>query len=137
MSMNSLLADALTRIRNAQNAGHESVIIPFSNLLKASASVLHTTGYIEGFEVIEAQGKNGKTYNRSIVVGLKYYRGKPVISQISMISRPGCRIYRHAKEIVPHRNGYGVIVISTPQGLKSDNEARAAKLGGEVLFTVF
>lgn len=131
MSMHDPVADALTRIRNAQRAGHRDVALPASRLKSEIARVLKEEGYIEDFAVSEDGG--GK---RTLKIRLKYYQGRPVIEHLRRVSRPGLRIYRAKDELPRVRGGYGVAIVSTSQGLMSDRAARAAGHGGEVICEV-
>ncbi|HVA12291.1 MAG TPA: 30S ribosomal protein S8 [Stellaceae bacterium] len=130
MSMTDPIADLLTRIRNAQAAGKPSVSIGASKLKTAILKVLKDEGYVGGFGV-ETNG--AKT---TLSVELKYHDGRPVIDRIERISRPGLRIYRGKDELPKVLGGLGVAVVSTPQGIMTDRQARAAGTGGEVLFVV-
>ena len=126
------IADMLTRIRNAQSAGLEKVEMPGSNTLVSIAQILKAEGYIQG----------GKPYNykghRYLRLTLRYDdEGKPVIREIKRISKSGRRVYSPAAEIPRVRNGYGISVVSTSQGLMTDKDARAKNVGGEILCTVF
>lgn len=131
MSMTDPIADFLTRIRNAQMAGKESVTCPSSKLKVAICQVLEAEGYIAGHTVSQEEGK------AVLNVGLKYYQGKPVIEEIKRVSRPGLRYYRGKDDLGEIRAGLGVSILSTNRGLMTDKQARAAGLGGEVLCTVF
>lgn len=131
MSMQDPLADMLTRIRNAQMAGKKTVQMPASKLKAAVAAVLLDEGYIGGVDTIEVDGK------RNLVVNLKYFNGKPVITEIDRKSRPGLRRYSSRDELPKVRGGLGVAIVSTSKGVMSDRAARAAGVGGEVLCTVF
>ena len=130
MSVNDPIADMLTRIRNGQSASKASVSFPASKQKNAILGVLESEGYIAGFEAGEAEGKP------VITVKLKYFQGKPVISSIKRVSRPGLRIFRGKDELPTVMGGYGVAIISTSQGVMSDRAARAAGQGGEVLCVV-
>ncbi|MDE2294821.1 MAG: 30S ribosomal protein S8 [Gammaproteobacteria bacterium] len=130
MSMTDPIADLLTRIRNAQSAGKPTVAVAASKLKTAILKVLQDEGYIGGFHV----EVDGAASNLSI--DLKYHDGRPVIDRIERISRPGLRIYRGKDELPKVLGGLGVAVVSTPQGIMSDRQARAAGTGGEVLFVV-
>jgi len=126
------IADMLTRIRNAQNAGLEKVEMPASNTLVAISQILKTEGYIQ----------SGKPYNykghRYLRLVLRYDdEGQPVIREIQRVSKSGRRVYAPATDLPRVRNGYGIAVISTSHGLMTDKEARAKNVGGEVLCTVF
>ena len=130
MSMHDPIADLLTRVRNAQTAGHTSVSMPSSVKKKALCQMLQDEGYITGFK-ISADAKP------ILDVDLKYHNGNAVIEEIDRVSRPGLRIYRAHDNLPTVRGGLGIAVISTNKGLMTDSSARAAKLGGEVLCTVF
>jgi small subunit ribosomal protein S8 len=130
MSMIDPIADLLTRIRNAQAAGKPTVGIGASKLKTAILKVLKDEGYIGGFEVETAGAKS------TLSIQLKYHEGRPVIDRIERISRPGLRIYRGKDELPKVLGGLGVAVVSTPQGIMTDRDARAAGTGGEVLFVV-
>ena len=130
MSMSDPIADMLTRIRNAQMVGDEEVSMPTSRVKTAIAAVLQREGYIES---CRDEGKDGK---RRTVFKLKYHDGAPVIARIKRVSRPGLRIYRGVDELPRVLGGLGLAVISTPQGVMSDRDARAKRQGGEVLCIV-
>lgn len=131
MSMQDPLADMLTRIRNAQMAGHTSIDMPGSKLKAAVAKVLEDEGYIAGFEA-HADGVKPR-----LRLELKYFDGKPVIAEIDRVSRPSVRRYSAKDELPTVRGGLGVAIISTSRGVMTDRAARAAGVGGEVLCTVF
>ncbi len=131
MSMQDPIADMLTRIRNAQQAGHEQVRMPGSNTRESIARVLESEGYIEGYEMSGAPGPE-----RTLRIDLKYLRGEPVIRRLERASRPGLRLYRGVGELPRVMGGLGVAVISTSRGVMSDRESRAAGQGGEVLCIV-
>ncbi len=131
MSMSDPIADMLTRIRNASQAGKTSVSMPASGIKAAIAAVLKAEGYITDFERAEVAGKPG------LEVTLKYFQGAPVIEEIKRISKPGCRIYAHSDDLPSVRNGLGVALISTSKGVMTDKSARQQQVGGEVLCTVF
>ena len=130
MSMSDPIADMLTRIRNGQRANKVNVTFPASRQKKAILAVLEEEGYIAGFEGGEAEGKPVTT------VKLKYFQGKPVISSVKRVSRPGLRIFRGKDELPKVMGGYGIAIISTSRGVMSDRAARAAGQGGEVLCVV-
>ena len=132
MSMSDPVADLLTRIRNGQQAKKETVIAPASNIRESVLGVLEREGYIRGFERY-----NVRTGIDEIKIELKYYDGEPVIREINRVSRPGCRVYSKIKDLPRVYNGLGIAILSTPRGVLSDNEARTAKVGGEVLCHVF
>jgi small subunit ribosomal protein S8 len=130
MSMSDPVADMFTRIRNGQVARKASVAMPSSKLKVSIARVLKDEGYIAGFAETEVEGK------KQLEVGLKYFEGKPVIELIKRVSRPGLRIYRGRGELPTVRNGLGIAIISTSQGLMTDRAARKNGQGGEVLALV-
>jgi small subunit ribosomal protein S8 len=127
MSMSDPIADMLTRIRNAQQVEKSTVAMPSSKLKLAIAKVLADEGYIDGFKVLENDGKS------TLELGLKYYAGRAVIERIERVSKPGLRIYKGRNEIPQVMNGLGVAIISTPKGVMTDRKARATGVGGEVL----
>lgn len=127
MSMSDPIADMLTRIRNAQMVEKASVTMPASKVKAAIAQVLKDEGYIDGFQVKSADGKN------ELEISLKYYAGRPVIERIERVSRPGLRVYRGRNSIPQVQNGLGVAIVTTPQGVMTDRKARATGVGGEVL----
>lgn len=126
------ISDFLTRIRNAQQAGHRRVDIPASKLKRAMAKILVDKGYISKFIDIE-DGKQG-----ILRLFLKYDAyGHPVIKEIKRISKPGLRKYSASDTIPRSYNGLGIIILSTSQGVMTDKEARKLKVGGEVLCSVY
>ena len=126
MSMNDTISDLLTRIRNGQMSNKEKVTIPYSKMKEALCKVMLEEGYIEGINVEEREYKN-------IIVDLKYYDGKPVIDLIQRISRPGLRIYKSSNEIPLVKNGLGICIVSTSQGLMTGKVAKEKKYGGEII----
>ena len=132
MQISDVIADMLTRIRNANNAKHETVDIPASNMKKAIADILLEEGYIKGYQVIE-DGKQGV-----IRVTLKYTVGKQkVIRGIRRVSKPGLRKYAGYEDMPKVMNGLGIAIVSTSKGIMTDKKARANKIGGEVLAFVW
>lgn len=127
MSLSDPIADMLTRIRNGQAARKAAVSMPSSKLKQAIASVLQQEGYIEGFDD-SADGAK-----QSLTVKLRYFEGRPVISKIGRISRPGLRVFRGKADIPEVQGGLGVAIVSTSRGVMSDKVARAEGHGGEVL----
>lgn len=130
MSMQDPVADMLTRIRNAQAMGIQTILMPFSNLKSEMLRVLRDEGFIEAYETVSTDNK------KDLKVALKYYQGRPVIEKIKRVSKPALRVYKGYQEIPAIRGGLGLAIISTPQGVMSDRTARAQKVGGEVLCTV-
>jgi small subunit ribosomal protein S8 len=132
MTMSDPLGEMLTRIRNGQRTGKSRVQSPSSKLRTNVLEVLQREGYIRGFSVEEV-----KPGIRAVDIELKYHDGQPVIQEIDRVSRPGRRVYSKIKELPRVFNGLGITILSTPQGVMSDQEARAANVGGEVLCRVF
>lgn len=131
MSMQDPISDMLTRLRNAQMAGKNSVEMPGSKLKAAVAKVLEEEGYIAGHALDSSSGKP------RLSVQLKYFEGKPVIAEINRISKPSLRRYSGKDDLPSVRGGLGVAIVSTSRGVMTDRAARAAGVGGEVLCTVF
>ena len=129
MIVNDPIADMLTRIRNAQVAKHDSVVIPASNAKKAIAKILFDEGYIKSYENVD-DGLQGQ-----IKLTLKYLGGKqqPVIAGLKRISKPGLRVYAKCEEMPKVLGGLGVAIVSTSKGVMTDKNARSNNLGGEVL----
>ncbi len=133
MQLTDVVADMLTRIRNANSAKHDQVDIPASNLKKAIAEILLNEGYIASYEVKDTENKQGV-----ITVTLKYGEGKSrVIQGLRRVSKPGLRIYASCEELPRVRNGLGIAIISTSKGIMTDKAARKQNLGGEVLAFVW
>ena len=132
MSMSDPLGDMLTRIRNAQRSGKSVVAAPASKIRANVLEVLKREGYIRGYSREEV--RPGVSELR---IELKYVDGEPVIREISRVSKPGRRIYSKIADLPRIYNGLGIAILSTPRGVMSDNEARAANVGGEVLCRVF
>jgi small subunit ribosomal protein S8 len=132
MNLSDPLGDLLTRIRNAQRARHTSCVAPGSKLRANVLDVLKREGFIRGFTSEEL--RPGVSQLR---IELKYNDGEPVIKEIHRVSKPGRRVYSKIKELPRVYAGLGVSILSTPRGVLSDAEARAANVGGEVLCRVF
>ena len=130
--MNDPIGDMLTRIRNASLRGKSTVETPASKGRARVLDVLADEGYIRGYE--NTTGKDG---HPAIEISLKYYDGAPVIREVKRVSKPGRRVYLGVKDIPVVRQGLGVSIVSTPKGVMSDQAARSANVGGEVLCTVF
>ena len=132
MQISDVIADMLTRIRNANNAKHETVDIPASNLKKSIAEILLEEGYIKNFQIVE-DGKQG-----IIRVTLKYVAGKQkVIHGLKRVSKPGLRIYSNCEDMPKVMNGLGIAIVSTSKGVMTDKKARKANVGGEILAFVW
>ena len=130
--MSDPIADFLTRIRNAQTAGHRRVDVPASKLKRAMAKILVDKGYITKFINID-DGKQGV-----IRMFLKYDSyGKPVIRDMKRVSKPGLRVYKDSDNVPRSQNGLGVFILSTSKGVMTDKAAREAGIGGEIICTVF
>ena len=132
MSMSDPLGDMITRIRNAQRARHAGCVAPASKLRANVLEALKREGFIRGFTAEEL--RQGVSQLR---IELKYNEGEPVIKEITRVSKPGRRVYSKIKELPRVYAGLGVSILSTPRGVLSDAEARAANVGGEVLCRVF
>ncbi|AYO29430.1 MAG: small subunit ribosomal protein [Thermoanaerobacteraceae bacterium] len=132
MAMTDVIADMLTRIRNANDAGHPTVEIPCSKLKKAIAQTLKDEGYIQDFEIID-DAKQG-----IIKIYLKYGPNKKkVITGIKRISKPGLRIYARKDNIPKVMGGLGTVILSTSRGIMTDKQARKEQVGGEVICYVW
>jgi small subunit ribosomal protein S8 len=132
MTMSDPLGDMLTRIRNGQRARQAVVASPASKMRANVLEVLMREGYIRGFSRDDLRPGVAE-----LKIELKYVDGEPVIREIARISKPGRRIYSRIADLPRSYNGLGITILSTPRGVLSDNEARAAKVGGEVLCRVF
>ena len=130
--MTDPIADMLTRIRNGQMRGKSMVATPASKLRGWVLDVLADEGYIRGYEATKDERGHP-----AFEISLKYYEGTPVIREVKRVSTPGRRVYMGVNDIPVVRQGLGVSIVSTPQGVMSDAKARAANVGGEVLCTVF
>lgn len=132
MQMSDVIADMLTRIRNAGTARHETVDIPASNIKKAIADILLEEGYVKGVQVIE-DGRQG-----IIRVTLKYGQGKKnTIHGIRRVSKPGLRIYSNCEDMPKVMNGLGIAIVSTSKGIMTDKRARKENVGGEIIAFVW
>ena len=131
MQMSDVIADMLTRIRNANNAKHETVDIPASGMKKAIADILVKEGYIKGYNIVE-DGKQG-----IIRVTLKYNGKDKAIKGLRRVSKPGLRIYASCEDMPRVMSGLGVAIVSTSKGIMTDKEARKNNIGGEVLAFVW
>ncbi len=129
MQISDVIADMLTRIRNANSAKHETVDIPASNMKKAIAQILVDEGYVKEYKVIE-DGKQG-----IIRITLKYQGASrtPVLMGLRRVSKPGLRIYSSSEDMPKVMKGIGTAIVSTSKGVMTDKAARAANVGGEVL----
>ncbi|MEJ0021336.1 MAG: 30S ribosomal protein S8 [Candidatus Doudnabacteria bacterium] len=132
MTMSDTISDMLTRIRNGLMAKKSDVVLPYSNFKHSLAKVLQSEGYIKNVEVKETEGI------KSLSLELKYDKtGTPVISGIKRVSKPGQRIYSTRTEIPKVMGGIGTTIVSTSKGLMTDKEARANKVGGEIVCQIW
>ena len=132
MHITDPIADMLTRIRNANNAKHETVDVPASNMKKAIAQILLDEGYIKNYQIVD-DGTQGVIH-----ITLKYNPGKEkVITGLRRMSKPGLRVYVGADELPSVLRGLGIAIVSTSKGVMTDKKARAAHVGGEVLAFVW
>jgi small subunit ribosomal protein S8 len=131
MAISDPIGDMLTRIRNAQMRRKSTVRVPASKLRERVLEVLKSEGYIRAYERFDLDDNKAE-----IEVSLKYHEGEPVIRTIARVSTPGRRVYSSVGELPRVANGLGISIISTPKGVMSDNQARAANVGGEVICTV-
>jgi len=132
MAMTDPLGDLLTRIRNAQRARQSRCMAPASKLRENVLDVLKREGFIRAWKTEDV-----RPGIRVIAIELKYSEGEPAIKEITRVSKPGRRVYSKIKELPKFYNGLGISILSTPRGVMSDLEARAANVGGEVLCRVF
>ena len=128
--MTDVIADMLTRIRNALSAKHDTVEIPASNTKKAIADILLKEGYVSDVKVEE--GVQG-----TIVITLKYEKGRSVITGLKRVSKPGLRVYVGTEEVPQVLGGLGIAVLSTSKGIMTGKDAKKAHQGGEVLAYVW
>jgi small subunit ribosomal protein S8 len=133
MSLVDSVSDLITRIRNAQMAKKRTVDCPMFKHGEDIVKVLFNEGYIGGYTIVENDGVCYKTLRME----LKYFDGRPVISEIKRISSPGRRVYSSIKDLSLVRNGLGINIISTNRGVMSDVDARKLSVGGEVICSVF
>lgn len=129
--MHDPIADMLIRIKNGGIAGKEIVEMPFSAFKEAIAKVLFAEGYLTSY------AKKGKKVQKTLEVGIVYDGKKPRVSDVQRMSKPSRRYYLKADEISTVKNGYGLLVMSTPKGVMTGDEARKGQVGGEVLFKIW
>ncbi len=132
MAITDPIGDLLSRIRNGQIRGKAKVTSPNSRLRTRLLDVLQSEGFIRGYAEVEF--KDGL---KQLEIELKYHEGRPVIRELKRVSTPGRRVYAGVKELKPHRQGLGVSIVSTPQGVMTDTAAREKNVGGEVICQVF
>jgi small subunit ribosomal protein S8 len=132
MAITDPIGDLLSRIRNGQLRGLAKIKSPNSKLRVRLLDVLQAEGFIRGYAEVEFN-----TGARELEIELKYHEGRPVIRELKRVSTPGRRVYASVTELKPHRQGLGVSIVSTPQGVMTDTAAREKNVGGEVLCQVF
>ena len=125
------IGDLLTRIRNGQLRRKGKISSPNSRLRIRLLDVLQEEGFIRGYAEVEFKG------HKELEIELKYHEGEPVIRELKRVSTPGRRVYSSVSELKPHRQGLGVAILSTPQGVMTDSSAREKNVGGEVLCQIF
>ena len=130
MSLQDPISDMLSRIWNAQERRKRDVAMPMSKQKAAIAEILKQEGYVSEYRV---EGEGAK---KSLVIDLKYFEGKPVIEHLERVSRPGLRRYRTSDKLPKIRNGLGIAILSTPEGVVSDRTARKKGIGGELICIV-
>ncbi|HEY7716690.1 MAG TPA: 30S ribosomal protein S8 [Candidatus Binatia bacterium] len=134
MGMTDPIADMLTRIRNASRARHQRVAVPWSRLKENIIKILIEEGYLKDQKKVKAASGGGD----EIIIQLKFDReNRPIISGLKRVSTPGRRVYVGANNLMPMRKGLGIHVLSTPKGILVDRTAQRAKVGGELLCTVW
>jgi len=129
--MNDIIADSITRIRNAYMRKKDKTILLYSKIIVHSLEQLKHRNFISDFKVFEKDNK------KSISVTLKYVNNSPAITEITRVSKPGRRLYKSVKELKSFKNGYGMFVVSSNKGIISNKQATDLKVGGEVLFSVW
>jgi small subunit ribosomal protein S8 len=125
------IGDLITRIRNGQMRRLAKIKSPNSRLRIRLLDVLQAEGYIRGYAEVELKGQ------KELEIELKYHEGEPVIRELKRVSTPGRRVYSSVDELKPHRQGLGISILSTPQGVMTDQSAREKHVGGEILCQVF
>ena len=131
MSLSDPIGDMLARIKNSQMRNHKKVKLPSSKFKAKIAEVLKTEGFIIDYKVTDDKNKS------NLEIDLKYNLGNPVINSIERISKPGRRIFSSAESLPKINNGLGIAIVSTPQGVMTDIDARKKKLGGEIICKVY
>ena len=132
MSLTDPISDMITRIRNAQMRSLKTVSIPNSKFREKILEVLKGEGFISEYKFLAGENNKG-----SLVVNLKYYKGVPVIKEITRVSKPGRRIYSKAESIPKVQSGLGIAIVSTSKGIMSGNDAKLKNIGGEIICKVF
>jgi len=134
MGMTDPIADLLTRVRNAARARHQKVAVPWSRVKENIVKILIQEGYLKELKKVKA----AQGFGEDLVIQLKFDReNRPIISGMKRISSPGRRVYVGATGLIPVRKGLGIHILSTPKGILVDREAQKAKVGGELICTVW
>jgi small subunit ribosomal protein S8 len=133
MAITDPIGDLLARIRNGQLRGTAKIKSPNSRLRVSLLDVLQQEGFIRGYAEVEFK----ETGRKELEIELKYHEGRPAIRELKRVSTPGRRVYSSVKDLKPYRQGLGVSIVSTPQGVMTDSTAREKNVGGEVLCQVF
>jgi small subunit ribosomal protein S8 len=129
--VNDPIADFIQRLKGGSMVKKESVTMPYSNLKYAIAEKLRERGFVKA---VEKKGKTGKTLEVSLLYATS---GRPKITDVKRISKPGRRLYTHAKEVITVKYGHGLMILSTPKGILTGDEARKQNIGGETLFSIW
>ena len=131
MSLSDPIGDMIARVKNAQDRNHKKVELPSSNFKVKIADILKNEGFIKDFAITSESNKS------LLSLELKYYSGNPVISTFERVSKPGRRIFSSADGLPKINNGLGIAIVSTPQGVMTDIDARKKRIGGEIICKVF
>jgi len=131
MSLSDPIGDMIARVKNAQDRNHKKVELPSSNFKVKIADILKNEGFIKDFAITSESNKS------RLSLELKYYSGNPVISTFERVSKPGRRIFSSADGLPKINNGLGIAIVSTPQGVMTDIDARKKRIGGEIICKVF
>ena len=132
MAVSDPIGDLLARIRNGQMRGTTKIKSPYSRQRVRVLDVLQSEGFIRGYAEVEFKGGM-----KELEIELKYHEGRPVIRELKRVSTPGRRVYASVRDLRPHRSGLGLSIVSTPQGVMTDTNAREKNVGGEVICRVF
>jgi len=134
MAMTDPIADMLTRIRNGSRARHQKVSVPWSRVKENIVKVLVQEGYVKDYKKIKASQGAGD----DLIIGLKFDReNRPIIAGIKRVSRPSLKVYVGAQNVTPVRKGLGINILSTPKGILVDRDAQRARVGGELMCSVW
>ena len=134
MGMTDPIADMLTRIRNSSRARHQKVSVPWSRVKENIVKVLVQEGYVKDYKKVKA----GQGAGDDLIIGLKFDRdNRPIIAGIKRVSRPSLKVYVGAQNVTPIRKGLGINILSTPKGILVDRDAQRARVGGELMCSVW